>query len=330
MIRRHLKKLIITGMFIALLVSCSETPTLKVNLSDKYNDSKIELVSLLDSTIIASSVIENGAAVLTSENEMPLFTSVLIDGRVRAFYISEGGEAFLNDSISSAYGTPLNNRFSELMVKLDSVEQYDDMQMYIDFVEDVYNENKVNPIGSYFGIEWLKYAAPEKVDSMLNEAPLSLRDSPKTSYYKNFAQLRAKTSAGQKFLDIEGTDQQGNPLNLSDLVKPGQYTLVDFWASWCPYCIKELPEIAEFYETWKDKGVEVVGIAVRDLQEDTDGAISKHNISWPIIYNTQRKAYDIYGFSGIPHHILIGPDGIIISREENISKINQRILEALN
>ena len=73
-------------------------------------------------------------------------------------------------------------------------ENLDDADAYVEFVEKSYNDNKKNPIGSYFGIEWLKYADYNKVDSLLAEAPVNLKESSKAKYYQNFAKLRAATA----------------------------------------------------------------------------------------------------------------------------------------
>jgi hypothetical protein len=53
--------------------------------------------------------------------------------------------------------------------------------------------------------------------------------------------------------------------------------------------------------------------------------VAKQELPWKVLYNTQKAPYDIYGFSGIPHHILIGPDGTIISRGENADQIKERL-----
>ncbi len=71
--------------------------------------------------------------------------------------------------------------------------------------------------------------------------------------------------------------------------------------------------------------VEIVGVAVRDIPEDTRAMVAKQDIPWPILYNTERRPYGIYGFSGIPHHMLISPDGVIISRGENVSQLRSRL-----
>lgn len=314
-----------------LFAACSQKqPVLDVSLSDKFEGQTVEVMNFLDSTSLASAVVTNGKAQIVRPDSTPVFASVLIDGRTRAFYVVEPGTAFVNDSTNSAIGTPLNDKFSGLLSQLDSIENLDDMGLYMDFVEQKYNENKHNPIGYYFGIEAIKYAPLEVVDSILASAPEALKNSPKAQYYRKFAELRAATAPGQPFIDFQGETIDGKQTNFASYVTPGKFTLIDFWASWCPYCVKELPEMAALYDRWKDNGLEIVGVAVRDTPEDSKGAISKFGISWPVMLNTQRKPYDIYGFSGIPHHMLIGPDGKIVSRDESLAQIENRLKEAAN
>lgn len=322
----------ITGCAASLLLlsACSKQPKLDISLSNRFEGQNIELVNFLDSTLIAEAKVINGKAEIIRPDSATVFTAVMIDGRTRAFYVIEPGTAFVNDSTNSAVGTPLNDRFASLLTRLDSIEDLDDMPAYLDFVKKAYNENKDNPLGSYFGIEWIKYADLQEVDSLLNDAPESLKNSPKANHYLNFARLRDTTSPGKKFVDFEGEHADGKATSLAAFVKPGAYTLVDFWASWCPYCIKEIPDLAALNEKWKDAGFNIVGVAVRDVPEDSKAAINKHNITWQVMFNTQRRPYDIYGFSGIPHHILIGPDGEIISRGESVAQIEARLESLLN
>lgn len=322
-----MKKIFSIGCIASMLAlaACSNSPKLELSLSEKFEGQEVQLVNFLDSALIASTVVEDGSAEFVTPDSMSVFTAVMIDGRTRAFYVTEQGTAAVNDSTNSAIGTPLNDKFATLLTTLDSIENLDDMPAYVEFVKQAYNDNKDNPLSSYFGIEWLKYADYDQIDSILNAAPEALRNSPKAAHYARFAELRDKTAPGKPYVDFEGETANGRPTSLAKYVQPGKYTVIDFWASWCPYCIKELPQISEFYSNWKDKGVEIVGVAVRDVPEDSKAAIKKHNMSWPVIFNTQRRPYDIYGFSGIPHHILIGPDGNIISRGETIPQIEERL-----
>lgn len=310
-----------------LLGGCRKAANLDISLPQKYEGKDIELVSFADSTLIMSAKVENGSASFSiSESEtlkFPFFAQLQVDGRTRAYYIIEPGTALITDSMSVASGTPLNDRFSRLLASLDSVEALDDMERYISFSEEKYNENRNNVLGQYFGIEWVKYADPAKVDSMLALADCNLVESRRMQHYRNFARHRAETAPGRHYIDFEGENANGKTIRLSSLINPGEYTLVDFWASWCPYCIKDLPQLKSIYEDLKSKGVNVIGVAVRDKPFDTKEMVKKKSLSYPILYNTQRIPYDIYGFSGIPHLMLIGPDGAIISRGISVSQARE-------
>lgn len=331
---RHIIYTLMAGC-LAIAPGCKkETANLKISLPEKFDGQHVELISYADSSVVASAVVNKGTADFTLQPgdslQLPSLLSVVIDGRIRGFYVAEPGNAVLNDSINVAKGTPENDRFGQLLIQLDSIENTDDMDAYVTFAEKAYNDNIDNPLRDYFGIEWLKYAAPQKVDSMLQTAPDDFRNSRRALYYENFAHLRSNTAPGKPFADFSGEDANGKPVKLSQYAGKGKYVVVDFWASWCPYCIKELPDIARFYETGNGRQVEVVGVAVRDKVDDTKAAVEKYGISWPVIYNTQRVPYDLYGFTGIPHHILIGPDGTIISRGESMAQIEQRVEQLLN
>lgn len=311
--------------------ACKKESKLQLELPDKFEGMTVELMNFADSTVMQTTEVKDGKASFTlvesDSLKMPLFTALMIDGRIRAYYVMEPGTATM-DSTRMIKGTPLNDKFSAMLASLDSVENLDDAPLYEQFVEERYNENKDNVLGYYLGVEWLKYASPEKVDSMLNLMPADFKDTRRVQYYLNFARLRANTAPGKPYMDFPGENEKGGKVNFSDFVVPGKYTLVDFWASWCPYCIKELPELKELYADFSDKNFAMVGVAVRDKADDTAAAVAKHEIPWKVMYNTQRIPYDIYGFSGIPHHILIGPDGVIISRNESPAQLRTR-LEAL-
>ncbi len=320
----------IAGTLLLLATGCRKEASLEMNFPEKFEGKEVELITFEDSISVARATIENGKAqiVLPDSVELPVLTLLTIDGRTRAYYVAEEGHALLADSSRVASGTPLNEKFAHLMTRMDSVENLEDMQAYIDFSERLYNENRDTPFGNYFGLEWVMYADPEKVDSLL-AGNRRLREAKRTQRYIQFAKLRKATAAGQKYSDFAGEDANGRPIKLSSYVTPGKYTLVDFWASWCPYCIKELPALKELYADMKDSGLQIVGVAVRDTPEDTRGAIEKHGINWPVVFNTGRVPYDIYGFSGIPHQILIGPDGTIIARGESVQQTRQRLEQLL-
>lgn len=328
----RLKKYIVPASICALaavsFVCCKKESRLDIEFPERFEGKTVELMNYKDSTVIATAVVKDGAAsFVTVESDsvrLPSFMQLTVDGRICAYYIAEPGTASVSDSTNVAIGTPLNDRFAGLMATLDSIEDLDDMDRYVAFAEKQYNENRDNPLGDYFGIEWLKYADAAKVDSMLSKADKVFRSSRRVRHYENFARHRMLTAPGKQYVDFAGENASGSPARLSSLIVPGKYMIVDFWASWCPYCIREIPALKQLREDFGDI-VEIVGVAVRDLPEDTKTIVQKHDIKWPVLYNTAKIPYDIYGFSGIPHAMLIAPDGTIVSRGENPGQLRERL-----
>ncbi|MBO4964752.1 MAG: redoxin domain-containing protein [Muribaculaceae bacterium] len=324
---------ILAGMAVgAMMLSCGKKESTLELSYPEFDGEKIELISFNDSTILQTGMLTQGKAKFDNSELLsesgPQLAQIVIDGRVKGFLVIEEGNLVLTDTMSVAKGSPMNDLFAREISRLDSVENLNDMIAYAKFAQQKYNENKGNVLGDYFGVEWLKYGEPKEVLAMLEQAPAKFRESKRVQRFARYAQLRGKTAVGEKFADFETTLPDGKREKLSDFVKPGVYTLVDFWASWCPYCIKEMPEVKALSEKYAGK-LQVAGVAVRDEVADTDKAIAKHGITWPVMKNAAKIPYDVYGFSGIPYLILIGPDGTIIARGESAAQTADRLAKLI-
>lgn len=122
------------------------------------------------------------------------------------------------------------------------------------------------------------------------------------------------TQEGAMFTDFEAVQPDGSVAKLSDYVGKGKYILVDFWASWCGPCKREIPNIKAAWNKYKGDKFDVLSVAVWDKPEDTAAAAAEHGVVWNQIVNAQKTPTDIYGIEGIPHLILFGPDGTIVKR----------------
>ncbi|MBR0314429.1 MAG: TlpA family protein disulfide reductase, partial [Bacteroidales bacterium] len=99
--------------------------------------------------------------------------------------------------------------------------------------------------------------------------------------------------------------------SLSNYVGRGKWVVADFWASWCGWCIKEIPTLKKiFNELPKDK-VTVLSIAVWDKLADTKASARENGIVWSQIVNAQDIPSDAYGFGGIPYIVVFDPQGKI-------------------
>ena len=91
---------------------------------------------------------------------------------------------------------------------------------------------------------------------------------------------------------------------------------MDFWSPWCGPCRREIPNIAKVYEEYKAKNLEVLSIAVweRKPQSHTIEVAGQLGMDWLHINNAKSVPTEIYGIGGIPHLMLIAPDGTILER----------------
>jgi thiol-disulfide isomerase/thioredoxin len=142
-------------------------------------------------------------------------------------------------------------------------------------------------------------------------------------------EVQLGSHAGEKFIDF-AVDYGGKTTRLSDYVGRGQYVLVDFWASWCGPCRAGIPRLIAAYNKYKDKGLTVLGIAVKDKPEATLKAIAELRIPYPQILNSQNIATDLYGIIGIPHIILFAPDGTILARGLRGEEIDKKLADVFN
>ena len=105
----------------------------------------------------------------------------------------------------------------------------------------------------------------------------------------------------------------GGEISMSAL--EGKVVVVNFWATWCPPCLVEMPVLNDLYGAYKDQGIEVLGLS---LDEEglpiTKPFVERLNVSYPIV-ESDRDTYQAYGnVLTIPHTFVIGRDGIVLNR----------------
>ncbi len=123
------------------------------------------------------------------------------------------------------------------------------------------------------------------------------------------AKAAGKIQPGVEAPDFTLNDIDGNPLTLSSL--RGKYVVLDFWGSWCGWCIKGFPEMKEAYAKYKDK-VEFLGIDCNDTEQKWKDAVEKNELPWLHVRNADAEdVTKLYVIQGYPTKMVVDPEGKI-------------------
>lgn len=350
----NIKGLAACALIIAAMTSCSGkkdgtgTYTLTVDIEDQSNNgTQAVLLSFDTNEKIDSTTIADGKAVFTGSIDEPKVVEVIFNGsKGYRFILEEGNTEYKNGRAIS----DLNDRFQAF--RQDYIARYDSVNKLIQQAVDEAEkealvnaarlhldsvmskamiDNIYNPIGYMLTIDRASNMESDKFIELMKQYP-HLAKYKRIDDIKKYHEAREATSAGKQYTDFE-VNQNGETVKLSDYVKPGQYTLVDFWASWCGPCRREMPNIVEAYAKYKGKNFEIVGVSLDQDADKWKDAIKKLNITWPQMSDLkgwQNEGAQLYAVNSIPHTMLVDADGTILARGLHGEKLQTKLEEVLN
>lgn len=310
----------------------------------------------LDSAVIKDGTFTFKGTQDTAVNRYISYKAEGKDGAAIDFFLENGKiKINLSQENNSATGTANNDAYQEIRVQINGLNKqmmtiYESMSdttltdeqreakgkemenlenSMISAIKAGINKNITNPVGVLLLKQNYYYMDVADLDPLMPQIPAAYDNDEAIVKIKNNVEKMKATAVGQKFTDFEMQTPEGKTVKLSDYVGKGKVVLVDFWASWCGPCRAETPILAEVYNQYKDKGFQVLGVATWDQPKDTKKAIEDLKITWPQILNAQNTPSELYGFNGIPHIILFGPDGTIVARDLRGDALKAKVKEMM-
>lgn len=183
----------------------------------------------------------------------------------------------------------------------------------------------------------------EKLEDRDAAAALINKTAPvfQASDDEEIAAIADRLRGSLRFMNLEGTEMEieGRLLGGGEfdwLKYQDKVVLVDFWATWCGPCIRELPNVIENYQRYHDKGFEVVGISLDTDAEQVKEFVEKRDIPWPILFSSDPEATEWdhpmavkYGIQAIPAAILVDKSGKVVSKDARGEELGRHLQELL-
>lgn len=314
-----------------------------------------------DRTIIDSTTVDRGVFCFKNVVSEPTLAMLVgEDGSNFAMFMIEPGRITISGDTAAydikASGSPANDAFIKFMedrkplddalskarIAQDAEAYNKAAEAYDELIASALKANYSNVFGLML-LQQLSYSeSAGKVLAELEKMPELLRQTTTARNMKAKAEQRRKTEPQAEgsdyvpyYINIEQPTPAGKMISLKEVVenKKNRYLLLDFWASWCGPCMKEIPHLTKAYAKYHKRGFEIYGVSFDRERDAWVKAIKKNKLNWinvSTIESFNNKAAEEYAVSSIPTNFLIDcSTGVIIAKNLRGEEVAAKLAELL-
>lgn len=176
-------------------------------------------------------------------------------------------------------------------------------------------------ISNYFGLRLLSdlcyTLGGPSTETYLLQVPAVFKSTNDYKLLSKFVENDKKVTAGFDYIPFTLPDPNGKPVSLSSLINEGKYVIIDFWASWCGPCRREMPNMVKLYQDFKDHGIAIIGVSLDQDAKAWKQAIKDLHMTWPQVSDLKGWKSEIankYGIQAIPQTVIVSPGGRFIAK----------------
>ncbi|MFH6956895.1 redoxin domain-containing protein [Flavobacterium aquidurense] len=191
--------------------------------------------------------------------------------------------------------------------------------------ENLISKHKATWWGPFFMMTQYSYFTPDQKPVFAQFSEIA-----KKSYYGQLVEkeVNPKSLVGTNVSNFALNDKDGKGLNVKDIIAGKKYILIDFWASWCAPCRKEIPNLKTAYTTYADKGFEILSISIDKDQKAWQKALGQENMQWRNLLD-DNKVSNAFNVKTIPATYLVDSKGVIISDNLRGEALEEKLKELL-
>ena len=303
--------------------------------------------------VIDSAKVTKGDFVFKGKAEQPEVVYLSTDKQQPfVHFFLENGRISVDGALSApadiaVLGTPSNDiqrAFDEKIAALEEefAKAGNDVQRdslrkeYSKLMSDAVEMNRDNIYGvTTFLNNAYAFLSPEEVMEQIALFPAEWQQRTELTDLRKVMEQRLRTTVGQPYVDISAPNADGEAVSLKSVIEnpANKYVLVDFWASWCGPCLREIPYLQADYEKYRKKGFEIYAVSLDDERDAWVKTIADKQMKW--IQVCDFKAFDSpasldYAVESIPSNFLIRcSDGQIVAAQLRGKALGEKLEELL-
>lgn len=178
-----------------------------------------------------------------------------------------------------------------------------------------------NELGFFLTVTSYEFFTKQQLQTLLKKLPRQKQSHPVIKMLE--------TPPDKVIPSFSLPDHKGLSYNVKTLAKQNKITIIDFWASWCGSCMREMPNLVALYNQNKNRGLGIIGISLDNNKTAWVNAFERNRAEWIQLWDKDEKATDLFQVKTIPHTVIVNRGGEVLATKLRGKDLENFILNHL-